>query len=152
MYHPGGQGNAWIQKFTGNTDGQTTVSAYLRHHITARFLRINPTLWERRIAMRVDIIGCKEHGRVECTDTASSLFDLSNADHISADCPRNCASDDFNSDAPVYGTGQYAATSSICRAAIHDGRIDDINGGYVTAKKMKTNPQEKFEKTKTVIF
>ena len=129
---------------------KSTVSAYLRHHITARFVRVNPTLWEKRIALRVDIIGCKDHGRVECTDSAASLFDLSNRDHISADCPRNCAADDFNSDAPVFGTGQYEMTSSICRAAIHDGRIDNINGGYVSAKKMQKNPQEKIEILNTI--
>ncbi|XP_035682688.1 uncharacterized protein LOC118420092 [Branchiostoma floridae] len=43
-------------------------------------------------------------------------------------CPPGCAS---SSTANVWGTGLYRDLSSICRAAVHDGKITDDRGGQV---------------------
>ncbi|KAB5535413.1 hypothetical protein PHYPO_G00117400 [Pangasianodon hypophthalmus] len=43
-------------------------------------------------------------------------------------CPRNCL---YNSHARVTGTRYYADSSSICRAAIHAGVIQNESGGYL---------------------
>ena len=51
------------------------------------------------------------------------------------DCPADCASDEFI-DGIVFGTSTYESESSICRAAIHDGRIDNHNGGLAYAQKV----------------
>jgi hypothetical protein len=49
---------------------------------------------------------------------------------IKVNCPSNCLSS--KEQAPIYGTGMYTDTSSICLAAIHAGIIDDTIGGLVT--------------------
>eukprot|EP00759_Apiculatamorpha_spiralis_P004884 PhF_6_TR12944/c1_g1_i1/m.20425 len=61
-----------------------------------------------------------------CTKSASQYYDEETSRQFS--CPAGCATANAN----VYGTGQYRHHSSICRAAIHDGRITNAAGGTVT--------------------
>jgi len=51
------------------------------------------------------------------------------------DCPANCASVEYDT-STVYGTEKYGMSSSICRAAIHDGRIDNAHGGTTYAQRI----------------
>ncbi|XP_078689930.1 cysteine-rich secretory protein LCCL domain-containing 2-like isoform X3 [Branchiostoma floridae x Branchiostoma belcheri] len=53
-------------------------------------------------------------------------------------CPPSCASYQY---ARVYGTGTYTDNSSICRAAIHAGVLQDYEAGYVDiwARKGRTS-------------
>ncbi|CAH1233701.1 CRISPLD2 [Branchiostoma lanceolatum] len=47
-------------------------------------------------------------------------------------CPAGCAS---RRKATVWGTGVYKGDSSLCRAAIHSGKLQDVTGGFVTVSK-----------------
>ncbi|XP_035664529.1 vitrin-like, partial [Branchiostoma floridae] len=60
---------------------------------------------------------------VECSTDAENI----NGDTYSVECPAGCLGTLFS----IYGTGTYTSDSSICRAAIHDGRLTDA-GGVVT--------------------
>ncbi|CAH1773324.1 unnamed protein product [Owenia fusiformis] len=42
----------------GNNDRNTHVTNMIDPHVLARFVRINPQTWYKRIAMRFDVIGC----------------------------------------------------------------------------------------------
>ncbi|XP_075040093.1 uncharacterized protein LOC142099985 [Mixophyes fleayi] len=60
----------------------------------------------------------------------------SSAIHLPADitevrCPSKCK----EVKGEVYGTGVYTSDSSICRAAIHDGKLDDNGGSVIVEKK-----------------
>ena len=68
--------------FTGNDDGSSIKYAYLKHSYTARYVRVLPRLFVGRIAMRVDIIGCGDHARTDCTSSASFVFDKQNSNHV----------------------------------------------------------------------
>ncbi|XP_035682687.1 discoidin, CUB and LCCL domain-containing protein 2-like [Branchiostoma floridae] len=62
---------------------------------------------------------------VDCS-TDSRGFSI---DTFTVNCPAGCSPYQYNR--RVWGTGVYTSDSSICRAAIHDGRITD-DGGQVT--------------------
>ena len=49
-------------------------------------------------------------------------------------CPRKCLSDESSK---VYGSMMYSGSSSVCKAAIHAGVIDNSQGGicYVGVEK-----------------
>ncbi|XP_078603260.1 discoidin, CUB and LCCL domain-containing protein 2-like [Branchiostoma floridae x Branchiostoma japonicum] len=72
--------------------------------------------WDGSFAFTRDTVWCS---------TDSTVFD---DDPFTVTCPAGC-SDRYS--APVWGTGVYGSDSSICRAAIHDGRITD-DGGQMT--------------------
>jgi hypothetical protein len=67
-------------------------------------------------------------GRIEagCTMSARGLRGDVGASYV-VWCPPGCAS----VQAPIVGTGEYAFDSSICRAAIHAGLVNDSDGGAV---------------------
>ncbi|RWS27860.1 hypothetical protein B4U80_03954, partial [Leptotrombidium deliense] len=44
--------------FEGNTDGSTPKTHYFETPIIAQYIRINPTRWNARISMRVQLYGC----------------------------------------------------------------------------------------------
>ncbi|XP_078667410.1 uncharacterized protein LOC144909212 [Branchiostoma floridae x Branchiostoma belcheri] len=49
--------------FTGNTDTENPVTNLLSHPVNARYVRFNPQSWHHRIAMRVEILGCRANSR-----------------------------------------------------------------------------------------
>nr|CAB3262390.1 uncharacterized protein LOC100179634 [Phallusia mammillata] len=53
-------------------------------------------------------------------------------DSIQFECPKGCLAKKEN----LWGSGIYTEHSSICAAAIHDGRIKDAAGGSVTVYKL----------------
>ncbi|XP_019647151.1 PREDICTED: vitrin-like [Branchiostoma belcheri] len=61
---------------------------------------------------------------ISCDTSAEGLQN----DISSFVCPRDCVS---SSTADVWGTGIYRDLSSICKAAVHDGKIADVRGGQV---------------------
>ena len=120
----------YFPTFVGPSSPARTQSAYFQHPITARFIRLHPTSWVGRVAMRVDILGCADHTHIECTSTGDYVFsDLGSDGQFTIACPAGCASNDFEIN--VIGTTQYALESSVCQAAIHDGRLFGENGGVV---------------------
>ncbi len=48
--------------FSGNMDAATERRHYLNDPVTARFVRIHPVSWHRRIGMRAAVIGCPHTG------------------------------------------------------------------------------------------
>ncbi|XP_028411617.1 EGF-like repeat and discoidin I-like domain-containing protein 3 [Dendronephthya gigantea] len=46
------------QKFQGNIDRISVVHHTVIPHISARFIRIHPTAWNKHISMRVEFYGC----------------------------------------------------------------------------------------------
>ena len=131
-------GNAAVV-FKGNTDQYSIVESVLRQPITARFIRINPKSWQGKISMRIDVLGCKTSERTDCLDTANSFADYGN--EFTVDCPSGC---DLVEPQQVWGTAKYSLDSSVCQAAIHDGRMVGHNGGTVTFKTDVTAPNDKF--------
>ncbi|XP_078601177.1 discoidin, CUB and LCCL domain-containing protein 2-like [Branchiostoma floridae x Branchiostoma japonicum] len=71
----------------------------------------------------------KSDDTVDCSTKFTDFDDDINT--FTVTCPADC-SDQYS--ARVWGTGIYRSDSSICRAAIHDGRITD-DGGQVTVYK-----------------
>ncbi|XP_043941219.1 vitrin-like [Protopterus annectens] len=63
---------------------------------------------------------------IVCSTTARSLTDA----QIEVQCPSGCATEGGT----VWGTGTYTDDSSVCRAAVHDGKIP-ISGGKVIVEK-----------------
>ncbi|XP_078684818.1 uncharacterized protein LOC144918154 [Branchiostoma floridae x Branchiostoma belcheri] len=61
---------------------------------------------------------------ISCDTSAEGLQN----DISSFVCPPDCVS---SSTADVWGTGIYRDLSSICKAAVHDGKIADVRGGQV---------------------
>lgn len=53
-----------FQVFGGNMDTGTERKHYLNQPVTARFVRIHPVTWNRRIGMRAAVLGCRHEG--EC--------------------------------------------------------------------------------------
>ena len=49
---------AFILGIPGNDDGNSIVYHDIAPAITARFIRVHPTGWERHISMRVEFHGC----------------------------------------------------------------------------------------------
>ncbi|XP_019636532.1 PREDICTED: uncharacterized protein LOC109479099, partial [Branchiostoma belcheri] len=47
----------------GNTDTENPVTNLLSHPVNARYVRFNPQSWHHRIAMRVEILGCRANSR-----------------------------------------------------------------------------------------
>ena len=45
--------------FRGNNDRHTISEGVLRQPVTARYVRIKPVEWNNKIAMRIDVVGCK---------------------------------------------------------------------------------------------
>jgi len=45
-------------------------------------------------------------------------------------CPKNCR-DLKDREVPVYGSGPFHETSSICRSALYSEMYDDVNGGEI---------------------
>ena len=111
-------------KFTGNKDRYTISEGVLRQPVTARYIKISPKSWYTKIALRIDIIGCKGGERVGCNDDGNSYAE--HGDSFTIDCPGGC-----NKVTPthVWGTHTYRMSSSICQAAIHDGKVAPDNGG-----------------------
>ena len=62
--HPG-TSQPSAQKFEGNVDGLTPAYGFLRHPVTAQYVRILPHSWETRIAVRLDVIGCADNNRID---------------------------------------------------------------------------------------
>ena len=85
-------GNSAVQ-FKGNSDRHTISEGMLRQPISARFVKIKPKTWEKKIAMRVDIIGCKASERVDCTDDGNTF--ATHGDLFSIDCPSECDKAEF---------------------------------------------------------
>ena len=110
--------------FIGNTDRYTIVEGMLRQPITARYIKINPRTWFTKIAMRIDIIGCNANERVDCYDDGNAF--AQHGDSFSIDCPAGC---DKVTPWHVWGTHKYKLQSSVCQAAIHDGKVAGQNGG-----------------------
>ena len=48
-----------LRPFTGNTDKNRVVTHDLRPPFMAKYIRFRPVAWEFRIAMRVELYGCK---------------------------------------------------------------------------------------------
>ena len=127
----------YVPQFVGPSSPGRTQSAYFQHPITARYIRIHPKSWMGRIAMRVDILGCSDHTHIECTSTGDYVFSENGSDgHFTIGCPAACASADYEIN--VIGTTQYAMDSSVCQAAIHDGRLFGQNGGVVSGYQSKS--------------
>jgi len=47
-----------LQVFGGNMDASTERRHYLNDPVVARFVRVHPTAWNKRIGMRAAILGC----------------------------------------------------------------------------------------------
>lgn len=45
--------------FRGNNDRHSIAEGVLRQPVTARYVRVKPYEWYNKIAMRIDVIGCK---------------------------------------------------------------------------------------------
>ena len=45
--------------FRGNSDRHSISEGVLRQPVTARYVRVKPVEWNNKIAMRIDIVGCK---------------------------------------------------------------------------------------------
>ena len=131
-------GNAAVV-FKANADQYTIIESVLRQPITARFIRINPKTWQNKISMRIDVLGCKTSERTDCLDTANSFANYGN--EFTVDCPSGC---DLVEPQQVWGTAKYSLDSSVCQAAIHDGRMVGHNGGTVTFKTDVNAPSDKF--------
>merc|ERR1711892_644830 len=115
--------------FSGNTNRYTIAEGLFRQPITARFIRVVPTKWAKKISMRIDIVGCKSGDRTDCLDDGNEFAQAGN--EFTIDCPADC---DKVEPQQVWGTSKYALESSVCQAAIHDGRIASHSGGSVTFK------------------
>ncbi|XP_035670035.1 uncharacterized protein LOC118411665 [Branchiostoma floridae] len=74
---------------------------------------------------------CVNAGGADLID-CSTRADSRNGETITVRCPPGCA----DTPAEVKGTGVYTDDSSICRAAIHDGRITNEQGGDITVIKV----------------
>ena len=125
--------------FDGNTDRFAISEGILRQPITARFVRVVPTKWEKKISMRIDIIGCKSGDRTDCLDNGDEFVQSGN--DFTVDCPADC---DKIEPQQVWGTQKYALESSVCQAAIHDGRIAPHSGGSITFKLDAKVPESGF--------
>ncbi|XP_019631219.1 PREDICTED: uncharacterized protein LOC109475124 [Branchiostoma belcheri] len=64
----------------------------------------------------------------DCTTTGDEMGNETTTIY----CPVGCAA---HVKATVWGTGTYKWDSSMCRAAIHNGKLDDSAGGFVTVDK-----------------
>lgn len=60
----------------------------LRQSVTARYIKFYPKTWNGKIALRVDVIGCKAGERVDCNDDGNSFAE--HGDSFSIDCPGGC--------------------------------------------------------------
>ena len=124
--------NGYYPTFIGNTDPSLIQSAFFQHPITARYVRILPKAWVGRIALRVDIVGCPDHDHMDCKSTGDYVFQTAGDDqHFTISCPAGCSSSEFEP-MNVVGTTQYSMDSSVCQAAIHDGRLFGETGGVIT--------------------
>ena len=126
--------------FEGNRDRYSISEGIFRQPITARFIRVLPTEWEKKISMRIDIVGCKSGDRTYCLDDGNSF--ASSGTEFTVDCPADC---DKEPPQLVWGTQKYALESSVCQAAIHDGRIAPHSGGSVTFKLDAKVPSDGFK-------
>ncbi|XP_071795628.1 uncharacterized protein [Asterias amurensis] len=62
-------GTAWMyvneastpQTFVGNTDKNSPVTSIFQQPIQTRYIRIRPTAWEDKPALRIELIGCRVH-------------------------------------------------------------------------------------------
>ncbi len=48
--------------FGGNADSSTERRHYLNRPVTARFVRVHPISWNRRIGLRAAVLGCPHRG------------------------------------------------------------------------------------------
>ncbi|KAI8489026.1 hypothetical protein Bbelb_332500 [Branchiostoma belcheri] len=67
----------------------------------------------------------------EVADCATTGDDMGN-ETTTIYCPAGCAT---HVKATVWGTGTYKGDSSMCRAAVHNGKLLDAEGGFVTVDK-----------------
>ena len=51
-----------LQIFGGNMDQNTERRHYLNSPVSARFVRVRPLTWHKRIGMRAAVIGCPHRG------------------------------------------------------------------------------------------
>ena len=56
--------NILLQVFGGNMDIKTERRHYLNVPMVARYVRIHPVTWKRKIGLRVGVLGCPHQG--EC--------------------------------------------------------------------------------------
>lgn len=64
-----GDGTTWVDLshvYTGNDDRETTKDNVIDPPITARYVRINPTEWNDKISMRVELLGCAAPKEATC--------------------------------------------------------------------------------------
>ena len=52
----------FVQEFGANSDSETARYHYLKVPFVARYVRLHPTQWKRRISMRVGLVGCPQTG------------------------------------------------------------------------------------------
>ncbi len=70
---------------------------------------------------------------LSCSDTILTKEGINQGPGTSSKikCPSLCGSQDST---PVFGSGKYSQSSSICRAAIHSGKLKNLEGGVVMLK------------------
>ncbi|CAH1253114.1 PKD1L3 [Branchiostoma lanceolatum] len=78
-------------------------------------------------------MACTSHGSCEAFVYIRALRSCSLLPIMN--CPPGCASA-----GDIYGDGIYSCYSPICKAAIHDGWISDVNGGPVTVRMIASGP------------
>lgn len=118
--------------FDGNHDSYSISEGILRQPVTARYVRVLPRTWNKKISMRVDVIGCKAGETTDCLQDGNSYAEF--GAEFTVACPTDC---DKVQPTHVIGgggasAGKYSLESSVCQAAIHDGRITAHTGGTVT--------------------
>ncbi|CBY39582.1 unnamed protein product, partial [Oikopleura dioica] len=131
-----------VVRFRGNHDSHGIGEGILRQPITARYVKVKPLSWKNRIAMRIDIIGCKtsQSGKIGCQDDGLSLSEFGTS--FTVECPHDC---NLVTPTTVYGTTKYALESSICQAAIHDSRVQAHNGGTVSFQFIENKEENTFK-------
>lgn len=66
--------NGNIKIFEANTDDRTTVENKFDSSLVAQYIRINPTRWQNRISMRVEVYGCAYSAEVLGFDGRSIIL------------------------------------------------------------------------------
>ncbi|XP_069593837.1 uncharacterized protein [Ranitomeya imitator] len=116
--------------------GQKSYEQSTRNGITSKSFGASPWSFKVRLSIEEPEEPDREPFRLPAGKSSCSLTALQVKDRSAEmDCPSDC----MKAKSPVYGSGTYASVSSMCRAALHDGVIDN-KGGKIFIEKVKGLP------------
>lgn len=110
-----GQG---VNRYEGTTRNGVTTKRYDRYPNTMYFIQGIVTNPADKLKVPLQTAECEDPAMQVCVQHRGPCR---------IRCPSGCAS----ASRTVWGTTFYTGDSSLCKAAIHDGRITDSDGGFV---------------------